>query len=49
MEFKTQYNSRKPQPGLVCSEPPVAQSFKEECDINTVVGRILKTGVDPHA
>jgi phage internal scaffolding protein len=47
MKFQTAYNRAK-LPGLKCVTPSrTQQSSKSEADINTIVGRVMKTGVLP--
>lgn len=41
------YNRPADKPKLVCGESLTQQQFKEECDINKILERALRTGVLP--
>jgi phage internal scaffolding protein len=49
-KFATQYNGLGKRPTVVCPKDSyVQQSFKEECDINTIMKKWQKTGLDAFA
>jgi len=47
MQFRHTYSERKRKPGITTPEPGAKQSFKEECDINTIVKRVFASGEMP--
>ena len=48
MKFQTPYE-RIPFKGLVCGKSMTKQSFKDECDIHTIIDRFKETGQVPQA
>ena len=51
--LRTTYNydtdAASNESGLACEEPTLAQHFKEECDINTILQKFNVTGILPEA
>lgn len=46
-EFRSAYSGSKRVPTLVRGASMTQQSFKDECDVNVIMNRYLKTGVLP--
>lgn len=47
MEFRSAYSPKKSVKTVMLEKSMTQQSFKDECDINIIMSRYLKTGVLP--